>query len=206
VEGKAHEVIATRAAEWLVDFRAEGRQHYAAAPSRRKTMRRIYFLVPTVAAARAIVDELLLSRIEERRIHVLAKEGTALEDLPKAKVAQTSDLIPSLERGVAAGGLTGMLAGVIAVTFPPAGLVVGGGALLGITLLGAGFGAWMASMVGIGLPSSRLEQFEGAIARGELLMMIDVPRDRVEEIEALIARHHPEAELEGLEPNIPEFP
>ena len=169
-------------------------------------MRRIYFLVPTVAAARAIVDDLLLARIEERRIHVLAKADTALEDLPKAKVAQTSDLIPSLERGVAAGGLTGMLAGVIAVTFPPAGLVVGGGALLGITLLGAGFGAWMSSMVGIGLPSSRLEQFEGAIARGELLMMIDVPRDRVEEIEALIARHHPDAELEGLEPNIPEFP
>jgi hypothetical protein len=169
-------------------------------------MRRIYFLVPTVAAARAIVDDLLLARIEERRIHVLAKADTALEDLPKAKVAQTSDLIPSLERGVAAGGLTGMLAGVIAVTFPPAGLVVGGGALLGITLLGAGFGAWMSSMVGIGVPSSRLEQFEVAIARGDLLMMIDVPRDRVEEIEALVARHHPDAELEGLEPNIPEFP
>jgi hypothetical protein len=169
-------------------------------------MRRIYFLVPTVPSAKAIVNDLLLARIEERHIHVLAKEGTPLEDLPEAKLAQKSDLIPSLERGAAAGGLTGLLAGVVAVTFPPAGLVLGGGALLGITLFGAGFGAWMSSMVGVGLPSSRLKEFESAIARGELLMMIDVPRDRVDDIEALVKRHHPEAELEGLEPNIPEFP
>jgi len=40
----------------------------------------------------------------------------------------------------------------------------------------------------------------------ELLMMIDVPRDRVEEIEEIVKRHHPEAGLEGVEPNIPEFP
>jgi hypothetical protein len=64
----------------------------------------------------------------------------------------------------------------------------------------------MSTMVGIGIPNSRLTQFESAIARGELLMMIDVPRQRVEEIEAVIKRHHPEAALEGLEPNIPEFP
>jgi hypothetical protein len=169
-------------------------------------MRRIYFLVPNVPSAKAIVNDLLLARIEERRIHVLAKEGTPLEDLPEARLAQSSDLIPALERGAVAGGLSGLLAGVLAITFPPAGLVLGGGALLGITVFGTGFGAWMSSMVGIGLPSSRLEKFEAAITRGELLLMIDVPRDRVEEIEAIITRHHPEAELEGLEPNIPEFP
>ena len=81
-------------------------------------MRRIYFLVPSVASARAIVNDLLLARIAERHIHVLAREGTALEDLPPARLAQTSDLVPSLERGLAAGGLTGLLAGVMAVTFP----------------------------------------------------------------------------------------
>jgi uncharacterized membrane protein len=169
-------------------------------------MRRIYFLTPDVASAKAIVNDLLLARIEERHIHVLASATTPLEDLPEAKLAQSSDLIPSLERGAAAGGLTGLLAGVLAVSFPPAGMVLGGGALLGIALFGAGFGAWMSSMVGVGIPNSRLAQFEDAIAKGELLLMIDVPRQRVEEIEAVVRRHHPEAELEGLEPNIPEFP
>lgn len=111
-------------------------------------MRRIYFLVPTVASARAIVDDLLLARIEERHLHVVAKEDTPLQDLPEAGVAQKSDLVPALQRGVAAGGLAGLLAGVLAVTFPPAGLVLGGGALLGMAAFGAGFSAWMSSMVG----------------------------------------------------------
>lgn len=98
-----------------------------------------------------------------------------------------------------------MTAGLLAVTFPSAGLVFGGGALLGLTLFWAG-GAWMSSMVGVGMPNSHIEKYEKAIAAGELLMMIDVPRDRIEEIEELVTRHHPEAELEGVDPNIPLFP
>jgi hypothetical protein len=169
-------------------------------------MRRIYFLLPGVASARAIVDELLLARVEERHIHIVAREDTPLEDLPEAGVAQRSDLIPAIEKGLAAGGLSGLLAGALAVTFPPAGLVLGGGAVLGLTAFGAGFGAWMASMVGIGLPSGRLQKFESAIQTGQLLMMIDVPRARIQEIEAVVRRHHPEAQLEGLEPDMPVFP
>lgn len=114
--------------------------------------------------------------------------------------------MPALQRGAAAGGLSGLLAGLLAVSFPPAGLVLGGGALLGLTLFGAGFGAWMSSMVGVGLPSGRIARYEQAVADGALLMMVDVPRDRVEEIEALVTRHHPDVELEGVDPDIPLFP
>lgn len=169
-------------------------------------MRRIYFLVPSVPVAQAIVNDLLLARLEERHIHVLARQGTPLADLPPATLAQRTDLVPSLERGAAAGGATGLLAGLVAMTFPPAGLVLGGGAVLTMTLLGAGFGSWAASMIGVAIPNRRLEMFEEAIARGELLMLLDVPRDSVDEIEALVRRLHPEAELEGLEPAVPEFP
>lgn len=169
-------------------------------------MRRIYFLLPDVDCACRIVDELLLARIEERHIHLLARDGTPMDGLPEASDAQRSDLIPALQKGVAAGGLTGLLAGALAIAFPPAGLTFGGGALLGMTAFGAGFGAWMAGMVGAGLPSGRLEKFQSAIASGQVLMMIDVPRDRVEDTEALVRRHHPEADLEGTETNIPLFP
>ena len=100
-------------------------------------MRRLYFLVPNVASARTINDELLLARVEEKHIHVIAKEGTAMEDLPEAKLAQRSDLIPALERGISIGGATGLVAGIVAVTFPPAGLALGGGAVLGIGLAGS---------------------------------------------------------------------
>jgi hypothetical protein len=169
-------------------------------------MRRIYFLVPSVGLAQSIVNDLLLARIEARHIHIVGRENTPLADLPQAGLAQTSDLVPSLQRGVAAGGLTGLLAGLLATTFPPAGLVLGGGALLGMTAFGVGFGAWMSSMIGVRLPSGRIEKFQKVIADGALLMMIDVPSLRVEEIEALVTNRYAEVELEGADPNTPIFP
>ena len=63
-------------------------------------MRRIYFLVPDIAVTKRIVDELLLAKIEERHIHVIAKRGTPLEDLPEAGLLQKSDLFPQWNVGL----------------------------------------------------------------------------------------------------------
>jgi hypothetical protein len=153
-----------------------------------------------------VVDELLLARIEERHIHVIAKENSPMEDLPEATLLQKSDFVPALERGVALGGATGVVAGLVALAFPPAGLVLGGGAVLSIALAGAGVGAWLSSMIGIDAPNSRLKAFEEAIEKGEFLMLVDVPKDRVDEIDELVKQHHPEAKIEGTEPTIPAFP
>jgi hypothetical protein len=169
-------------------------------------MRRLYFLVPNVDSARKINDELLLARVEERHIHVIARQGTPLEDLPEARLRERSDLIPALERGAAIGGVTGVVAGIIAVTFPPAGLLLGGGAILATGLAGAGVGAMMSSMIGVDVPNSRIQRFHDAIEKGELLMMVDVPTDRVDEIDELVKKHHPEADIEGTEPTLPAFP
>ncbi|MDS4030602.1 MAG: DUF1269 domain-containing protein [Candidatus Contendobacter sp.] len=170
-------------------------------------MKRIYFLVPDVDLARLIVNELLVARIEERHIHILAKRGTPLEDLPEASFLQKSDFIPAMERGLALGGTIGTLAGLVAVALGPFSLVVaGGGVVLASGLAGAGVGAWLSGMVGLNIGNTRLKRFEEAIEQGELLMMIDVPRDRVEQISKLVATHHPEAHLEGTEPTVPAFP
>jgi hypothetical protein len=169
-------------------------------------MRRIYFLVPDLESAAKVTDELLLARIEEKHIHVIAREGTELGELPEASLLQTSDVIPALERGLAVGGATGILAGVAALTFPPAGLVLGGGAILATALLGSGIGAWVSSMIGVDVKNSRIVQFEQAIEQGEILFLVDVPKARVEEIEAMVKRHHPDADIEGTEPHIPAFP
>jgi hypothetical protein len=169
-------------------------------------MRRIYFLLPNIERARQVVDELLLARIEEHHIHVLAREGTPMENLPEASFLQRSDFVPALERGLAVGGGAGLVAGLVAVTFPPAGMVLGGGALLGIALAGAGMGAWISSMIGMDVPNRQLKAFTDAIERGEILMLVDVPKARVTEIEKLVRSHHPEADIEGTEPTIPPFP
>lgn len=171
-------------------------------------MRRLYFLIPDVDSAKTIVDELLLARIEERHMHIAAADHHALTEahLPEAGLLQESDFVPAVERGVAIGGATGILAGIAAVALPGVGLALGGGAILGIGLAGAGVGAWLSSMIGISAPSTRLKEFESAIEKGSLLMMVDVPKVRVEEITELVKKHHPEAEVEGTEPVIPAFP
>jgi hypothetical protein len=168
-------------------------------------MRRIYFLAPNVEFSKRIVDELLLARIEERHIHVLAKRGTPMENLPEASYLQKSDFIPALEHGLAQGGLTGILVGLVAMALP-GGLVLAGGALLATTLAGAGVGAWMSSMVGSSIGNRRIQQFEEALEKGEFLFMIDLPKDRLEEIQALVKKHQPDVECGGIEPEIPAFP
>ena len=171
-------------------------------------MRRLYFMIPNIDSAKIIVDELLLARVEQRHIHIAAADHHALLDanLPEANLLQESDFIPAVERGVAIGGATGILAGIAAVALPGVGLVLGGGAILGIGLAGAGVGAWISGMIGISVPSSRLQEYEKAIEEGNLLMMVDVPKAQVEDITTLVKTHHPEAHIEGTEPIIPAFP
>lgn len=171
-------------------------------------MRRLYFLVPDTDVASSIVEDLLLARIPEKHIHIIAKDKHVLEEkeLPSAGLMQESDVVPAIEKGVGVGGVTGLLAGIVAVTFPPAGLALGGGAILATTLAGAGFGAAVAPMIGISAPNTQLKEFEDAIERGELLFLVDVEKDRTEEISDLIRKHHEEAKIEGTEPTKPAFP
>ena len=163
-------------------------------------------MVPDIDTANTVVDELLLKRIDDHHIHVVAKEGTPMGDLPEANLFQKSDFIPAMERGLAVGGITGLVAGIAAISFPPLGVVFGGGAVLGTSLAGAGVGAWISGMIGMDVPNSQIEKFEGAIEKGEVLMMVDIPKERVEEIEALVQQHHPDADMGGTEPHIPAFP
>lgn len=168
-------------------------------------MKRIYFLVPDVNVAKKIVDSLLLARIEERRIHVLARQGTPMETLPEATFLQKTDFIPALEQGLAVGGLTGIVAGLVAVALP-VGAVVGGGAVLATALVGSGIGAFASSMIGSSVDNRQIQQFAAAIEGGALLMMVDVPRSRVDEIEEIVGEHYPQAVCQGVEPTIPPFP
>lgn len=168
-------------------------------------MRRLYFLVPDIPTTKKIVDDLLLARIEERHLHVLAKRDTPLEDLPEAGVMQKTNLVPAVERGLALGGASGLLAGLVAIAIPGVG-VVAGGAVLGTMLAGAGLGAWAGSFLGLNTGNSRLKQFEEAIEKGQLLVMADVPAARKEEIEERVRQNLPAAEIGGTEPTIPAFP
>jgi hypothetical protein len=170
-------------------------------------MKRIYFLAPDHDSAHAIVNELITNGIDETHISVIAKRDKPLKDLPEATKLEKSDWVPALQRGVAIGGSIGLFAGMAALAFQPAGLIIGGGALLlGSTVGGATFGAWASSLIGISTPNTQLEKFEDAVANGQILMLVDVPKQRIEEIQTSIRKHHPEADFEGVEPTVKVLP
>jgi hypothetical protein len=166
----------------------------------------MYFVVPDARSARQIRDELLLTRIEDDHILVMAKDGVSLTGMHEASILQKTDFVHGAETGLAVGGGIGIVAGLVAVFFPPAGVDLQLVTILLTALVGAAFGAWAASMVASSIPNSRLRSFESAIAAGHILMMVDVPPGRVDEIRELVASHHPEAMGSGIEPTIPAFP
>jgi hypothetical protein len=169
--------------------------------------RRIYWLLPDLASARRTMDDLLLARIAEQHMHFVAKEDADMSGLHAANVLQTSDVIRAAQVGLVIGGAVGALLGVVAAVFFP---IVGEEPQWGIAavlaILGGAFGAWSSSMIGVSTPSHRLKRFESAIEEGQILLMVDVPRSRVDEIEARLQALHPEARLEGIEADIPAFP
>src|SRR5262245_58284368 len=168
--------------------------------------RRLYFLLPDLSSAERTFNDLLLARIETRRVHFLARRDLPLGNLPEASFLQKTDTVHGAETGMAIGGIAGVIGGAIAVAFPPEGSSLQMVTVLVTGIAGAVFGTWVASMVGTAVPNSRLTRFREAIEQGRILMMVDVPLTRIPEITKLVMQRHPEAASGGVEPSIPAFP
>jgi hypothetical protein len=168
--------------------------------------RRLYFMLPDVRSARSLLDKLLLARIEERHMHFCARDGALLSDMPEANFLQKTDIVQGAELGMLVGGCAGMFAGMLLVWFPPDGLHIQSIAILVAALGGALFGAWASGMAAAAAPSSRLKSFADGIEHGQVLLMLDVPFRRIDEIENLVLQRHPDAKFGGIEPHIPVFP
>ena len=80
--------------------------------------RKLFFLLPDTNTAHAMMDQLLLARIEERNIRFLAKPETPLGDLPEATVAEKTDTLHGVGVGALIGGISGALGGLLVVLMP----------------------------------------------------------------------------------------
>jgi len=157
--------------------------------------RRLYFLLPNRESCVAVVEELHRRGVADRNIHVIGNHLVPLNGLHKASVLQKTEFGHGIEMGIGVGGAAGMLGGLLAVTFPPAGLVLGGAAVLGMALAGAGFGALVSALVAKDIPNHQLRAFEAAVDAGQLLLIVDVPRTDLDAVVQMIQSHHPEAEV-----------
>jgi len=168
--------------------------------------RRLYFLLPDVDSAKRTADDLLLARVDDRHMQCLACRGTDLGDLHEASYILKTDLARGSAIGLAFGLAAGALLGTLIVQFPPEGTHPGLTAAVVATLIGAALGLWMGSMAAVGVPNSRLREFGEEIACGKVLLVVDVPFARVDEIRGIVTARHPEIVRSHQEPRYPAFP
>ncbi|MCP4408592.1 MAG: DUF1269 domain-containing protein [Gammaproteobacteria bacterium] len=158
--------------------------------------RRLYCLLPDVAHCKHLVAALRNCGLSKRYIRVLARQDISLEGLPKAYLTQRSELAYGLKLGLGVGGVAGMMGGLLAVTFPPAGTTLAGGfLLLATTLAGAGFGGLVSALVASGIPNDKIGPFNTRIFKGEILVILDIPTDCIPMATQLIEGIYPNSDI-----------
>lgn len=152
--------------------------------------RRLYFLLPDTTHAKQVIADLKAAGIARAHIHTYTGKRRSgwrrrVMDDPRHR----------LERWFWNGNL--------ALFFLALALFIYGLWASGATWSMAG-AAVMAATLAIGLvfltlPDTHLEAFRSALNHGEVLVMVDIPKARVGDIEARVRRRHPEAALGGVD-------
>jgi len=168
--------------------------------------RRLYVVLPDVASARQTANDLLLARIEDRHMHFLGRRDMSLEDLHEASFLQKTDVRHAAFLGAGIGVIGGAAVGVFLKVSQLGDINFDVGTVMLCTLGGLVLGAWMSTLIGVSTPSTSLKTFEKDIEDGKILLMVDVPHGRVEEIQDLLHKRHPEATDRGVDLTMPAFP
>jgi hypothetical protein len=157
-------------------------------------LQRLYFTTPDAASARRLVADLVASGIDRTALHAVRAAAPLPDDLPRATAAQQRDTMAHIERI--------LWAGLLALFFIAlAGLVVAllGGSRIGtavtVLVMAASFVA--GALYAVRVPSTSLDELRGALAHGEIVLLVDVPRARVAEVETVVERRHPETVAGG---------
>jgi hypothetical protein len=157
--------------------------------------RRLYFLFANAEQAWRALNDLDALGVDRAQMHALARPEVDLGDLPPASERQQRDILTRLERGLWDGNLVLFaLAGLGLIVAAVLGSLLGVVAAAVVMLASFLGGAWFAMSV----PNVHLDEFRTALQHGEILLMVDVSRDCVDDVEELMNRRHPEATVGGI--------
>lgn len=157
-------------------------------------LRRLFFLFPDEDHAQGVVTQLVFLNISERNIHAIS-HGVALKNLPRATERQKNDTAFRVESFLWNANL---LLFVLAVMAFFVSLVMSAfyWSLLALFVMVVTFFAGEHFVVNV--PDVHLTEFTDALSHGEILLMVDVPAERVAEIENIVQHRHPEAVCGGV--------
>ena len=158
--------------------------------------RRLYFLFPGVDGANHEAQKLVAAGVDQGHIHALARDGLRLDMMPPPTMLQQMDAGKFFESIAWNANLALFAIALLALTlfelwdFSASWSVAAVAVIL--TTLAMGF------LFSNRIPNVHFDEFRDALAHGEVLLMVDVPRRRVAEIVGHVRHCHPEAILGGV--------
>jgi len=156
--------------------------------------RRLYFLFPNEAHTQQAIDDLQRNAgVDESQIHVIANFETATLRHPHTRLL--SDKEAQLESRLWNGNLALFF---IALLFFVAALATAMPMLAAASVI-VMLATFIAGLIfTTRVPNAHMSLFRQALSHGELLLMLDVPRNRVREVEHYVHHHYPDAETGGV--------
>lgn len=158
-------------------------------------LRRLYLLVPDLAHAQAAVRDLMSNHVNRQHIHAIARQGVDLGDLPAATPRQRGDFAARLERWLWDINLAVFFVSlaVIAAALWSADWAWAVGATLVATAT-----VYLGYRFARQVPHTHVEDCKTPLRHGEILLLVDLPRWRVTEVERRLRARHPEVEIGGV--------
>ncbi len=158
-------------------------------------LRRLFFVVPDEEHAVQLVADVEAAGVDRPHVHSLTRGGEKSGSLPSATERQRRDTIWRIEQTYWVTLLT-----VFGIALAALVTAWNAGSLVGIVASAiVMLGAFLGGVVFVRrIPDVHLDEFRGALAHGEILLMVDVAPRRVREIEDMVERRHPEAVAGGV--------
>lgn len=142
------------------------------------------FSVPDLSTARDAVRAAREAGLGSEHLSLIARQDIELDSIPDRHKDASTDFMPAALRGAATGGAAGLLAGLVAVAFPPLGVTLAGAALL--TVGGAAVGTWVSALVGATVEDPVRRKFEAEIEAGRILVVLDAEPEQLPAAERAI--------------------
>ena len=165
-------------------------------------MRLLYLIIPGAPLTRRLVQELTAEGLEADWIRLVSRRADLLADLP----VPVTDVRPPGETlglralaGAALALVAALLVVALGLAVPSVGLF-----LLAVPLAGAVVGTLSASW---GAYPRELRPIRAEVGRKDVVMLLDLPDERLEAVEQWIKDLHPEIRVKGVDPRgTPPFP
>ena len=129
------------------------------------------FSTRDLEAAEVAVDALRRSGLSDDDISLVASRDIESKAIPDDRQDSGDDFGRGGLTGVLAGGGSGLLVGLAALTITPLGITIAGAAAM--TAAGAAVGGWVGLITGTAEPGPVRRQFEDEIAAGRVLVVVD---------------------------------